>query len=372
MQIAIFTTFAAQKKEPLQDVLQRVHAGFVAGGWTEPIVRLILDDGGSRISSVERVCKRWPALQRLVRGGSLHNVGVNGEVMPVDFELLLAIAAGVPKSFPFRSVLVHFAAPGFSMVEELPGTPERQTFGAWMRAGVDIGAGHPTSAGVNVKDSWWVNGRERFVAAMRIVEADPAEKRLAAPPPPVAAVYAACGKVRKTIQVPLSAPAAGAFDAVVAKYRAAMPEILARLPHDLPPIQPSPELRPSGPKKPELVRCFGALGYDCRGDSGSFTLHRRTKLNLSEQIVIDVGTWSDKAAAFMRVRGMMNEQPFKATLILSPERTIAGQTLIVSPQRWTEIVENLAALVAELQRTFVPEIEAISGPSPEWFDPEKA
>ena len=32
----------------------------------------------------------------------------------------------------------------------------------------------------------------------------------------------------------------------------------------------------SGPKKPALVAAFGPLGYDCRGESGTFTLRRRS------------------------------------------------------------------------------------------------
>ena len=31
-------------------------------------------------------------------------------------------------------------------------------------------------------------------------------------------------------------------------------------------------------------------------------------------------------------------------------------------EQWQKIVENLGALVAELERTFVPEIEAVTGP----------
>jgi hypothetical protein len=43
-------------------------------------------------------------------------------------------------------------------------------------------------------------------------------------------------------------------------------------------------------------------------------------------------------------------------------RALHGQFPIGSPERWRQIVDNLAALVAALDRSFVPEIEAISGP----------
>jgi hypothetical protein len=34
------------------------------------------------------------------------------------------------------------------------------------------------------------------------------------------------------------------------------------------------------------------------------------------------------------------------------------------------MVDNLAALVGELDRSFVPAVEAAAGSSPEWFKPE--
>jgi hypothetical protein len=38
--------------------------------------------------------------------------------------------------------------------------------------------------------------------------------------------------------------------------------------------------------------------------------------------------------------------------------------------QWQKITEDLGALVAELERTFVPDIEAATGASPEWYHPE--
>jgi hypothetical protein len=51
---------------------------------------------------------------------------------------------------------------------------------------------------------------------------------------------------------------------------------------------------------------------------------------------------------------------------------LASQFPIGGPDRWKQIVENLAALVAELDQSFVPEVEAASGPSPEWYRPQTA
>ena len=44
--------------------------------------------------------------------------------------------------------------------------------------------------------------------------------------------------------------------------------------------------------------------------------------------------------------------------------------LFVPADNWRKIVENLGALVAELDRTLVNEIETAVGASPEWYKPE--
>ena len=47
-----------------------------------------------------------------------------------------------------------------------------------------------------------------------------------------------------------------------------------------------------------------------------------------------------------------------------------GQYRIDDAAHWQKLVDNMAAIVAELERTFVPAIEAAAGPAPEWFTPE--
>jgi hypothetical protein len=63
---------------------------------------------------------------------------------------------------------------------------------------------------------------------------------------------------------------------------------------------------------------------------------------------------------------------WKATLILPPtQKAVVGcQYPTGNPEHWQKVVENLGALVAALEPTFVPEIEAVTGPSPEWYKPE--
>jgi hypothetical protein len=378
--VILLTTFRASRKDPLGGVLARIHTAFHESGLGEPHVAFAFADSplGST-SSVDRVLKRHPDLQRFVSTHApmpalppvrqISNDGqspARGEA--VAFATLLAIAGGVPRSFPFHNIAIHFQSPAFGV--GLPASPLM-----------------PHGPGVIVGDSWWVNGRTRSVSAISSVEVETSAKKLPPHPPAVAAVLAACGKAQKTVQIPLAGEgptlpqaAMAAPDVtrqvneVVRDYRARLPEIIARaqLPHDLPPAIEALKVvsigERSGPKKPALVAAFSPLGYGCRGDSGTFTLRRRTPANLTVSINLDVGTWSNSLTAFYEVSGL----GFRTLLPLPASvRAGSGQYPIGGPDRWKQIVENLAALVTELDRTFVPAVEAASGPAPEWYKPEE-
>jgi len=220
-----------------------------------------------------------------------------------------------------------------------------------------------------------------------VVDADVESKRLPALPEPVAAVMAECGKAKQTtyipvvprgdgtpfVGVPVLGPAeAEAVKAIVADYRARMKEIVERagLPHDL---APAAEIREqslgvlAGPRKPALEAAFKPMGYTCRGGSGQFHLTRRTAANLTAELYLDVGTWSHSVSGFFKVHGM----GFQATLgVPVTLREIPhGQYPIGDAGQWQKIVENLAAVVRELDRSFVPDIERVTGPAPAWYQP---
>ena len=151
-----------------------------------------------------------------------------------------------------------------------------------------------------------------------------------------------------------------------------MPEIVecAKLPHDLPSNEEAHATTrlglATGPKKPELTRAFGPLGYDCRGESGTFTLRRRTANNLTVELELDVGTWSNAISAHFQVQALVGGVGMGALLVLPvAKRAMAGgQYPIGDAEGWRKIVENLAALVAELDKSFVPAVEAAAGPHP--------
>ena len=81
---------------------------------------------------------------------------------------------------------------------------------------------------------------------------------------------------------------------------------------------------------------------------------------------MDVGTWSRSLTLTFSVCG----PGFNATLM--PPVTVRDdgrQYPIGDTANWERIVANIGAIVDELERTFVPEIEAAVGAAPEWFEP---
>jgi hypothetical protein len=385
MHVALVTTFQANKKEPLATLLSRIHTAFLEAGLGEPRIEFSFADAPTPgfVSSVDRVLKRHPGFQRFLSTDS----SLPGVMPPVrrisnaitspaageaiDFPALLTIAAGIPKSFPFHAVSLHFQSAAFGVALPVAGLT------AAMAPGILVG------------DSWWVSGRMRSVMGMASVEPAASSKSLPPLPPAVATVYAACGKAKNTTQMPLAesqtpaatprpaAPApeiAQAVSAVVLDYRKRLGEVIDRaaLPHDLPPTLEAMKVTPlgetTGPKKPVLVRAFKPMGYDCRGESGTFTLRRRTPSNLTAEIELDVGTWSRSLTASFTVTGL--GYSVILPLPVSKQAMGGGQYPIGDATRWQQIVDNLAALVAEYDRSFVPAIEAAAGPSPEWYRPE--
>lgn len=57
-------------------------------------------------------------------------------------------------------------------------------------------------------------------------------------------------------------------------------------------------------------------------------------------------------------------------LPVSKRALAGGQYPIGDTERWRRLVENLGALVTELDKTFVSAVEAAAGPAPEWYKPE--
>jgi hypothetical protein len=374
VRLGLFTTFRASRKEPLSEVLDRVHSAFLQSGGPPELIFALADAPiPGFVSSVDRVLKRYPDFHPFLReeatlpgGPAIRHLTNRSTGQAITFDLVKGVASGMPRSFPFHSAVFWLARSDFGPPPQSPA--------------------NAVIPGVSISDSWWVNGRMRSVSATMIVEADTANPKLASLPPSVEEVLDACGKASKRTQIPLADQPAGPFAlaplrrpevaapvaAVVTDYRARFEEILLRanLPHDLPPADYAMRVsvEATGPRKPVLVDVFRPMGYDCQGGSGTFELRRRTEGNLTVEVSLDVGTWSRSLTGSFQVHGL----GFTATLPLRVSRRATPASYpIGDAAQWRQMVENLGALVAELDRSFVPAVEAASGPSPAWYHPER-
>lgn len=111
-----------------------------------------------------------------------------------------------------------------------------------------------------------------------------------------------------------------------------------------------------------MCSAFKPLGYDCRFASFEYTLRRRSGGDLDVAISLDVGTCGLTLHASCTVSGpgFMAVLPLAVANGMSP----GSGYKIGDAARWRAIVDNLAALVAELDRSFVPAIEAAAGRAP--------
>jgi hypothetical protein len=380
MPTAFVTEIVTSRKEPLSALVERVHAAFLAAGETPAIRFAFSDPQIGKVSSVERVLKRHPELARFATAApalpgtesliaavkpatpprtltNLPGSPAAGEEIPM--ETLIAIANGVPRSFPFHRVVIAFRSPAFGK-------------------DVSVRPGMFGTPGIFIGDSWWVSHRERSLTAVATIDDDPATTKLARGSDVASSIIAACGKLKKTQRVdalyadmdPAAAQeavagktrVATAVKAVQADFKNRLAEVTAQanLPHDLPPATQARSATPlgvnTGPKKPAIVRAFAPLGYAVTYESGTFTLSRQRPHGVNVEVSIDVGTWSRKLTAMQIVRG----PSFSAVLSLPVTRN--AQDFAAYPlgdaERWQQLVENLAAAVAELDRTFVPDVEA--------------
>ena len=367
LQVLVRHEYRADRKERLGELVRRVADSFESAG-VDYRVRASFSDGplAEGVSAVARAVKKYPVVASLKRADAplpglpavprLSNVD---EEVEFPLELVLALCDGVPRSLPFNSVQILLAAAAF---------------------GSEAGATAPVSEalGVAIGDNWWVNGRKRTLSAGYLINGDEGSTELPPPPPAVTAVLEALGKPKKSAQhvlsgigvaTPGSAPSGppeSELAAIVQRYRSRIGDFAAGVgsPHSLPPLAEALGMPAgSGPLKPTLTAAFGPRGYDCRGGSGTFTLRRRTASNLVVELVLDVGTWSRMVKAVHSVL-----TPTATARVPIP---VGGalQYPIGDTDRWRQIVDNLAAVVDELDRAYVPELEKVLGPVPEWFEP---
>jgi hypothetical protein len=345
MEVLVQYQYRASKKEPFGVLLRRLHDVFLAAALPVSFDFVFADSPvGGGVSAVDRAVKKFPELAALVQKAI-----IVGDSDSLPFATLAAVADGLPRSLPFHAAKVRFGGEAFGN-----GTPLITT-------------------GVGASDNWWVNGRNRHLSAGFIQEVVGSAKVLPPPAGPLGALLAALGKPSKTNRFPLvdfhpgQKPNA-ALDAIGQKYRGLLRELVesAGMPHSLPPVAEVLMLpRPPHPLKPALESAFKALGYSCKGGSGTFSLRRRTRANNVVEVDLDVGTWSRSVIAHFRV----HTPEYRVTLGMPVAPGLAGaQYPIGDEAQWRHIVANLATLASHLESQIAPEIDAAAPETPAWFE----
>jgi len=370
MHVAVQLEFKVNRKEPLGDLVRRI-ASLFEGVGLQPEIQASFADGPDilrKTSAVERAIKKHPHLAALERNDAprlspnlppIRRLTNLDSSTPFPLTDVVALADGVPRSLPFHVVNLNFGHPDFGPIV-FPAT-------------------QAPVPGIAAHDGWWVNGRNRSLIGFYVVEGEATAKKLPAPPPAVATILEGLGKPKSRGQFvapgaavsPTSVPREiAAINPILITYHKGLKALVERiaLPHDLPPAREAMQaaLGASGPLKPALVEAFAPRGYDCRGGSGMFTLRRRTSTNHIVDVELDVGTWSRSVTFMFSVRG----PNFNATLMPPvTARDVSRQYPIGDTANWQQIVANIAAIVDELDRTFVADILAAVDPAPAWFEP---
>jgi len=373
MNVLVQYEYRASKKEPYGLLLRRLHDSLVEAGLPVHYEFAFADSPvGGGVSAIDRSVKKFAQLAPLVRSAALPGIlgsaqkTISGDDADLPFATLAELADGLPRSLPFHSASVRFTGSVF-------------------------GVGPPLAlAGIVASDSWWVNGRQRSLLAnfvLDVPESTPASSapkssrgRASGPAPegPLAVFLATLGKPAKINRFPMivnsgdageSVPVRSALTEITQKYRAKLGELVAEagMPNSLPARMEALKMLTYAqhPLKPTLERYFRPLGYSCKGGVGTFSIRRRTAANHVVEIDLDVGTWGRMVIAHFRVHvpGLCCSLPMPVAAGAD-----GGQYPIGDAERWEKIVENLAALSVHLDRQIVPEIDAIAGPAPEWFD----
>lgn len=381
MKLYVRHEYRASRKDPFGAMLRRIYGGLGQGG-LEVQYRFTFADhlGPGHVSAVERAAKKYPELAPLVtmtpvapglRERYPERTGtpaIMGDATKLEFELLAAVADGLPRSLPFRLADVRFLTDEFGKAPATVDT-ERTADDPLLR-------GH-FNTGMRAADTWWVNGRNRHLGAAYVVEVAERTRKVPLPGGALGAFLATLGKGRTVAQFPIQESEEG--EKVVLKgksqappellelaqgLRARMPELIggARMPHR---IESARAEHAVCPLKPALEKHFKPMGYACKGGSGIFTMRRRTSGNHVVEVSLDVGTWSRSVSGHFHV--YMPDFQIRLPMPASAELN-AMQCDIGDAERWEKLVENMAAFTAYLDREVVPEVGKVAGPAPEWFE----
>jgi hypothetical protein len=407
MYAAIFTEIKADWREPYADLVERIQNACERGEMLRPKLGFYLSDSPlAKFSSVERVVKRHPELSIFVRDETGPNGAATSTLTSFAMAIesmeslrpavLKSIVSGIPKAYPFwEATFEFFPRSGASSILLSPYESTRSPvqlgqFASRVPLALSRSVrqkGTLFAPSLFVSDSWGRSHRNRSAIAITVQDIKLTENARKHSQESLRSISSVCGKLLKPTIIPLlrlETPAEFETARPTEQYLKVVADLIddiegnkerlvrqAKLPHDLPSAimarKDTPAVLSSGAKRPDLISVFRPLGYSCKGGRGEFWLRKRTAKGLVLELYLDVGTWSDSLTAVYHVFGL----GFRASLRLplSMQELSCRQYPIGDLTRWRQLVENLAALVIELEQTLIPTFDAISEPLPTWFEP---
>jgi len=331
---------------------------------------------------LERITLAQPLLAPFWQGDRITDAGAPAPLPPhADLVAALAdIAAGISRRFQVQLFFVHFGTVdwGPPWMPTLDAAPAALPLAAELR--VPAALARP---GLAYRNGWWVSGRQQALSAMLV--GVPLARDAAMPPvPPVAlAVLNRVAKVsarRFQVQALPTAPPAAASPVAASERNAtqlrralrsvrvaALERMAARvasgaLPHDLRAPAAGAEAPAGLDRKGALLKALRPAGWAHHGPGGGpglLAFWRATDPHTRLTVEVDFGTWSRRMAVTLRCQGASWQ-------VALPVQFHDGGFHPTTAAALAQGAENLAAALDDLCARFVPELEAVFGPSPAW------
>jgi hypothetical protein len=115
-------------------------------------------------------------------------------------------------------------------------------------------------------------------------------------------------------------------------------------------------------------RDCGAAAGSWPADGGAMTSSVCT-IRINAGTVFNVSSREHRNNRLRSVIDRCQDQVHEDGRLPVSKRALEGMQYRIGDAALTGVVDNMAAIVAELDRRFVPAIAAAAGPAPEWFTP---
>jgi len=296
-------------------------------------------------------------------------------------QMLLEIAHGIPRTFPFDLTMVLFdQVPWGCCLSGQPPLYETSLRDPHLElASLEGLLAHGYySSWIIGRNDWWHPKRRQALMARIEMDVPPSDQTTPPDlPERVRRLIERLGPVQR--EELIAKPDAGVqedqLQALLAKdsaeAEAELKELALPYPGLLDPAARPVDSLPTGdnvPPKKSLQGAMKPLGYQWvsnMGMPGGYFLRKRTAQNHLIELVFDMGTWYQQCSATLSIRG-----PFSTFVHIDicPIGGRAGEVISTgNSSKWQRMCQNFAVIVQHLEHKLLPRIAQIAEPAPKWF-----